>query len=131
MTANEDNRKRSRLSAVSDDALTNDTHDIELDTDVWFDDGSVVLVAQNVWFRVYRELLAMRSQVFRDLFAVPQPPNGRLVDGCPVVQLSDTSIALKEFLSALLFGKRCAASYSLSSIWVVDVTGLCLFQLYL
>ena len=129
MTAGESSRKRPRLSDDPDDALANGT-DVKRDKDFWFDDGSVVLIAQTVGFRVYRELLAMRSQVFRDLFAVPQPSGGRLIDGCPIVHLSDTSVALKEFLAALLRGERCVASFCQSSMWIVHVSRYSVSQLY-
>lgn len=77
------------------------------DDEFWYKDGSIVLVAQSVGFRVYRELLVERSAVFRDLFSLPQPSDSQRVCGCPVVHLSDTTIALKEFLAMLLRGKRC------------------------
>ncbi|KZT66059.1 hypothetical protein DAEQUDRAFT_715503 [Daedalea quercina L-15889] len=82
--------------------------DLVRDEEFWYDDGSIVLIAQNTGFCVYRALLAMRSEVFRDLFSAPQPNHGEvdLVDNCPVVHVSDTSIALRELLHALLFGKR-------------------------
>ncbi|KZT66639.1 hypothetical protein DAEQUDRAFT_767861 [Daedalea quercina L-15889] len=69
----------------------------------FFGDGSV---AQGTGFCVYRELLAKRSQVFRDLFSVPQPEDSQLISGCPVVHLSDTPAALKELFCALLYRKK-------------------------
>ncbi|KAH9932309.1 uncharacterized protein B0H18DRAFT_987525 [Fomitopsis serialis] len=76
------------------------------DEDFWYDDGSIILIAQDVGFRVYRGLLVKLSEIFRDLFTVPQPPHGQLVCGCPVVHLPDTAASLREFLEALLHGKR-------------------------
>ncbi|KAL5537242.1 hypothetical protein ACEPAF_1065 [Sanghuangporus sanghuang] len=40
----------------------------------WFSDGSVVLLAQDVLFRVHKSFLARHSLVFRDMFSLPQPP---------------------------------------------------------
>ncbi|KAH9835461.1 uncharacterized protein C8Q71DRAFT_765982 [Rhodofomes roseus] len=76
------------------------------DKEFWYEDGSVVLVAGNVGFRVYRGLLVRRSEVFSDLFSVPQPQDSQLVCGCPVVHLSDTPDALREVLGVLLCGKK-------------------------
>ncbi|GJJ10916.1 hypothetical protein Clacol_005144 [Clathrus columnatus] len=43
--------------------------------DLWFDDGSIVLRANNptTLFRVHRAMLARHSEVFRNMFAIPQP----------------------------------------------------------
>ncbi|EPT05797.1 hypothetical protein FOMPIDRAFT_1057394 [Fomitopsis schrenkii] len=82
--------------------------DFTRDDTFWFEDGSVVLIAQNIGFRVYRELLTLRSEVFRDLFGLPQPQSeeSQLVCGCPLIHVSDTSIAFKELLRSLLLGRR-------------------------
>ncbi|OCH84735.1 hypothetical protein OBBRIDRAFT_741067 [Obba rivulosa] len=55
----------------------------------WYEDGSVVLVAQDTAFRIYRGLLAQHSPVFRDLFTIPQPNTSESVDDCPVVRIPD------------------------------------------
>jgi hypothetical protein len=56
----------------------------------YFDDGNIILAVKNTHFRVYRGFLATLSPVFRDMFALFQPPKGDiLVDGCPVVELDD------------------------------------------
>lgn len=43
---------------------------------LWLDDGNVVLVVENTGFRVHRGILSKHSDVFRDMFSVPQPPAG-------------------------------------------------------
>ncbi|KAI0705969.1 hypothetical protein C8T65DRAFT_652336 [Cerioporus squamosus] len=43
------------------------------DRDLWFDDGTIIIVAQNTEFRVYREYLSERSEVFRDMFSFGHP----------------------------------------------------------
>ncbi|PPQ96598.1 hypothetical protein CVT26_010753 [Gymnopilus dilepis] len=56
----------------------------------WFDDGNIILQAEKTQFRVHRSLLSNQSVVFRDMFSMPQPVAlDPLVDGCPVVFLSD------------------------------------------
>ncbi|KAI0091090.1 hypothetical protein BDY19DRAFT_933662 [Irpex rosettiformis] len=60
--------------------------------DLWFEDGNVVLVAENTGFRVYRGILARDSEVFRDMFLLPQPsslPVEDTYEGCPLVRLAD------------------------------------------
>ncbi|KAJ3502902.1 hypothetical protein NLJ89_g8682 [Agrocybe chaxingu] len=57
----------------------------------WFDDGNVVLQAENTQFRVHRSMMAHHSKVFKDMFGMPQPEQAQdaMVDGCPVVILGD------------------------------------------
>ena len=43
----------------------------QCDLDVWFDDGSVVIVAQETGYCVHKSLLSRRSPVFRDAFSEP------------------------------------------------------------
>ncbi|KAJ3512106.1 hypothetical protein NMY22_g15434 [Coprinellus aureogranulatus] len=58
-------------------------------TEFWFEDGSIVLQAGNVQFKVYRELLARRSPILASLFQQPPLPDEATIDGCRVVQLQD------------------------------------------
>ena len=69
------------------------------DEHFWFADGNVVLVLnQAVAFRAHASILAQRSQVFRDLFEVPQPTDQTKIDGCIVVHLSDDPVDMGVFL---------------------------------
>ena len=69
--------------------------------DIWFEDGNVVLQAQSTQFRVHRGVLSANSAIFADLFTIPQPASEELVDGCPVVQLSDSAEDLCHILEAI------------------------------
>ncbi|TCD63700.1 hypothetical protein EIP91_005105 [Steccherinum ochraceum] len=71
--------------------------------DVWLEDGDVILVAQNVAFKVFQETLAEHSKLFSDLFSSFQSPTSQVpvLDGCPVVELSDTVPDLTNVLQAL------------------------------
>lgn len=69
--------------------------------DTWFEDGNVVLVAEATAFRVYRGVLMKASEVFCDMFTVPQPPDAERWDDCPVVHLSDTAADVQHILSIL------------------------------
>ncbi|KAH9916564.1 uncharacterized protein BXZ73DRAFT_105759 [Epithele typhae] len=53
------------------------------DEEFWFDDGSIILLVQNVEFRIYKGLLTEHSSAFVDLFSLPQPPTQ---SSCPVVR---------------------------------------------
>ncbi|KDR86012.1 hypothetical protein GALMADRAFT_132623 [Galerina marginata CBS 339.88] len=55
----------------------------------WFDDGNVILQAENTRFRVHYTILSRHSQVFQDMFSLPQPEEEALFDGCPLVHVSD------------------------------------------
>ncbi|EMD34252.1 hypothetical protein CERSUDRAFT_97510 [Gelatoporia subvermispora B] len=73
----------------------------------WFDDGNIILIAEDQGFRVYRGLLSRHSQVFRDMFCIPQPNAAETLDGCPIVRLSGDSPAdltrgLRHFYSSTL-----------------------------
>jgi hypothetical protein len=46
-------------------------------------------------------VLAARSSTFKDLFALPQPANYEMVDGCPFVRLTDSAEDVTAFLKAI------------------------------
>ncbi|KAJ7025745.1 hypothetical protein C8F04DRAFT_1400403 [Mycena alexandri] len=78
------------------------TAELERSPDFWFEDGTIVLQAENMLYRVYRGWLASRSTVFRDTFSIPQPKEETvLVEGCPVVQVHDAAQDFGRFLKAL------------------------------
>ncbi|KAI0783936.1 hypothetical protein BC629DRAFT_1594063 [Irpex lacteus] len=78
--------------------------------DLWFDDGTVILIAETTGFRVYRGLLVRHSDIFRDMFLLPQPtsePNGHPPD-CPIVRLADDSAEeVAILLNILCNGVEC------------------------
>ncbi len=70
--------------------------------DVWFNDGTLVLKAENKLFRVYGGLLATVSSFFRHLLSTPPPKEGNIVfEGCPIVLLDDSADDLSCFLKAI------------------------------
>ncbi|KAI1795379.1 hypothetical protein LXA43DRAFT_1108555 [Ganoderma leucocontextum] len=76
-------------------------HNLEHDPEFWFEDGSVVLIIQNIGFCVYKQLLAEHSPFFRDLFRIPQPVPTQKIEECPLVVLSDYACQFRHFLRAL------------------------------
>jgi len=69
-------------------------------SDLWLPDGSIILQAENILFRVYSGLLSLHSPFFRDLFSLPQPPSQDMYEGIPVVQMLETANDLRYFLLA-------------------------------
>lgn len=56
----------------------------------YFSDGSVVIIVERTAFRVHQSVLARHSDVFNDMWDVPQPNRTEKYDGCPMVVLSDS-----------------------------------------
>lgn len=75
-----------------------------IQSDIWFDDGSVILQAESTQFRVHRTMLARHSSVFRDIFHGPQPHDESLIEGCPIIPLSDSAEDIRLALIALYDG---------------------------
>jgi hypothetical protein len=61
----------------------------------------IVRSSDQVNFRVHKSLLAMSSPFFEDLLSLPQPPDDEIVDGLPVVQLSEDASLLNCLVSLL------------------------------
>ncbi len=98
-------RKRSQtveaLPALPEPA--GDGSGLKRDEEFWLEDGTVILVARDVEFRVYSGILASHSPVFKDKFAEDHPTrnvsmNGKFDIPCPVVQLSDSPEDLRHLL---------------------------------
>lgn len=82
--------------------------DISLDIDaqkcedLWFEDGTIVLQAENTLFRVYSGILARHSPFFKNLFTLPQPSDAEKYEGISLVQLAgDSAQDVHDFLLAL------------------------------
>jgi hypothetical protein len=76
------------------------------DEDLYFEDGSVVLSADDsdgntIYFRVHMSVLRKNSPVFRDMFSIPSPVAIDLYDGVPLVHVHDDAKEMKEFLQVL------------------------------
>ncbi len=65
------------------------------------DANIIVRSSDKVNFRVRKSVLAMSSPFFKDLLSLPQPPDDELVDGLPVVQLSEDAGLLDSLISLL------------------------------
>ncbi|KAJ7188685.1 hypothetical protein C8R46DRAFT_1055489 [Mycena filopes] len=70
-------------------------------SELWHNDGSVVLQAESTQFRVHWSVLGRNSSFFRDMQSLPQPLDQPTVEGCPVVELPDNAIDVEFVLKAL------------------------------
>lgn len=74
-------------------------------SEYWFSDGSIILQAEYTMFRVHLSVLARHSEVFKDISSVPQPTGDPLqdavIDGCPVIPVSDSARDIEALLSLL------------------------------
>jgi hypothetical protein len=75
--------------------------------DLWYEDGSIVLVAREGddeaarGYRVHRSLLAKHSTIFADMLSCPQPEDNEQHEGCPVVRLADPANHVGHLLCAV------------------------------
>ena len=76
-------------------------------------------------FRVCKSVLATASPFFKDLLSLPQPSDSEVVDGLPVIQVSEDSELLNSLVSLLYpvrtvipnsYVKVCYPCYSLAII---------------
>ncbi|TEB27541.1 hypothetical protein FA13DRAFT_1712464 [Coprinellus micaceus] len=75
----------------------------QADGELWYDDGNLIILSEDVAFRVYRGLLSKRSSVFGDMFEFPPPKEGNeIVEGVPIVRTWDSSLDMGRFLRAIL-----------------------------
>ena len=72
-------------------------------TDFWFPDGNVILLVEDIAFKVHQGQLVRHSDVFRDMFSLP-PPASETLDGIPWVQLHDDPSDVLHLLRALYDG---------------------------
>ncbi|KIK63020.1 hypothetical protein GYMLUDRAFT_163806 [Collybiopsis luxurians FD-317 M1] len=68
-------------------------------SELWFNDGNIILENEDSTFKVYSGLLARKSSVFKDMFTFPQPAGK---EETPTVRLYDSTEALTAFLKAIL-----------------------------
>ncbi|KAH9039759.1 hypothetical protein EDB85DRAFT_1859392, partial [Lactarius pseudohatsudake] len=54
-----------------------------------------------VFFRVHKSILAISSSFWNDLFSLPQPPDGEVVEGIPVVHIAEDAELVHSLLTVL------------------------------
>jgi hypothetical protein len=65
------------------------------------DTNFIIRSSDLIDFRVHKSILATASPIFKDLLSLPQPSDTEIVDGLPMVQLSESSELLNSLLSIL------------------------------
>lgn len=78
--------------------------DFSKSLDLWYTDGSIILVADKTGFRVHTSILASSCEIFRDMMAIPQPASedeSDTYEGYPVLRLQDSPTDLHHFLKAI------------------------------
>ncbi|KAF8957728.1 hypothetical protein BDZ97DRAFT_1737158 [Flammula alnicola] len=80
-------RKRTEV----DEEATSDVEHPTRSGDIWFEDGNIILQADNIQFRVHRSVLSNHSNFFKDLFMVPQPERELMTDNCSLVKMPDAA----------------------------------------
>lgn len=91
---------RHNITLLSD-VLEHVVISMQRSTSVWYDDGNIILQAETMQFKAYRGILADNSNIFKDMFRVPQPSNDTLVEGCIVIEMQDGAQDLEYFLHAI------------------------------
>ncbi|KIM45345.1 hypothetical protein M413DRAFT_442019 [Hebeloma cylindrosporum] len=105
MAAPKPPNKRRRTSAEDDAPESNlQTSNVTRSEDFWFEDGTIVLQAENTQFLVHKSVLSRHSVVFSDMFSILQPENmddEPSVEGKPLVRVFDTAEDIDQLLRAL------------------------------
>jgi hypothetical protein len=74
--------------------------------DLWFEDGNVVIQAEDYQFCLFKSFLTTRSPIFKDTFFIPQPEDAERINGCPVLRIHDSATDAAHFFMAI-FNSEC------------------------
>ncbi|KAJ3522952.1 hypothetical protein NM688_g8800 [Phlebia brevispora] len=96
---------------------------------LWYTDGNLAVLAEDTHFRLHEGILALHSDVFRDMLMLPRVDLLETLDGCPVVRLTDRASDLAVFFTALYgAGKRSwynpKVSVTFSEVRVILTLGM-------
>lgn len=80
--------------------------------DLWFRDGTVIVAAVGMSFKVHAGILERHSPVFQELLEVKARQQVEKAEGCHVLRVEDDGAVLEElFLILYDGGKRCVSWY--------------------
>jgi hypothetical protein len=102
----EQKRYIGREFAMSDDEKANKKRRLDLvslappvvQSDLWFDDGNIIIQAEHLQFRVHQGMLSRSSPKFKEAFLTLTKKND---DGVPIVLIPEQPEALGHLLNAL------------------------------
>jgi len=123
-------------SPYKNNAVRNGQDDILTDTIIlhhhekhYYPDGNIVLVAETTKFRVFRSILAGKSEVFKDMFDMTSPGlesnmlnfvDGAAVDdGVPMIELQDSAQDVERLLDAVFPSSMFAPRPSVDVIYSI------------
>lgn len=69
--------------------------------DLWYNDGSLVIVTESLAFRVHSSIMAVNCESFRDITKIPQSTEEGEWEGIPVIRLQDSPEGMELFLKAI------------------------------
>ena len=75
---------------------------------LWFDDGNVILVANDgaAGVRLHRSVLSLHSEIFKDILSLPsRDEDNEMIGGCPVVRLQESPGELELFFNLFYSGE--------------------------
>ncbi|KAJ7486039.1 hypothetical protein B0H11DRAFT_1721850 [Mycena galericulata] len=75
----------------------------------WFDDGNVIVMSQNLAFRVYKGIVGQYSPLLREMLETKAT---EIIGGCPAIQLDDPTVDISSFLTVI---HGCERAFQLSS----------------
>ena len=61
----------------------------------------IVRTSDQTSFLVHKSVLASSSWVFRDMFTLPWPPNNEMINGFPVVDISEDAELVRSLITIL------------------------------
>ncbi|KAG9012070.1 hypothetical protein FRB94_011766 [Tulasnella sp. JGI-2019a] len=77
------------------------TDDLGAHDRYFYPDGNIILVVDDVKFKVYRGPLIQQSTVFADMLAMPPSSKQGMMDGIPIIRLHDDFFAFVDFMEVI------------------------------
>ncbi|KAL1731455.1 hypothetical protein EV714DRAFT_195795, partial [Schizophyllum commune] len=75
---------------------------LETIPELWFPDGNIVIRVGERVCRVHQSILAANSPVLADMFSVPQPRDGEMYEGLPMMSFPDPPEEVLHWLKSML-----------------------------
>ncbi|KAL1720368.1 hypothetical protein EV715DRAFT_289333 [Schizophyllum commune] len=75
---------------------------LETIPELWLPDGNIVIRVGERVCRVHQSILAANSPVLADMFSVPQPRDGEIFEGLPMISFSDPPEEVLHWLKSML-----------------------------
>ncbi|KAH9937901.1 uncharacterized protein BXZ73DRAFT_25903, partial [Epithele typhae] len=69
--------------------------------DLWYEDGTIILIAGTAAFCIQKGVLITLSPIFRDILALPNSPNNDTMEGRVVAHIADSGLDMTNFLRAV------------------------------